>query len=984
MLGRLPTCAFLVAYVLISTKAYADAGRHTIPFSGTVVDESGKPVAGVEVASLGMLKAKPVRSAADGSFRLDVPLNSYGHATLSVMARADDGKLAFVHVWDEPAGGIREKLILKAPKVCEVQVVEGRGKPIEGAEVHTSLYYSELAAGQTDARGRWSAAFPADAKQWSVYALRPKVGFDYATGERSSSPDRPAPVPDKVTLKLDGARPPLRIKTVTRDGKPIEGVNVGASYFKRNGRGTTSGTLPGTTRKTDATGSVVFDWLPADVEGGLMSFPDSDDWYSISPSYIDGIASRNEVSHTLQPRERLSGRVTTADGRPAPDVKIRLTGQAGYGGGNLFSGEAVTDDEGRYAIRAYSQHAYVLTATRGDMAAPYRAGIVVVAGKPTTGVDFVLGPGTRLKGQVVAGSDRKPAPGTYVHYRIEKGQVPDEIREKGNRNKLPVFSYESRQADKDGRFDFLIGPGEYTLQASDKVEPIQITIPAENPPAELVRDITLPKREFGPFALTVVDKKGKPVADAAVEGVYESQAGSSFPRATTDENGRVEQRRRIDPLVLGVFSRDRTLGAIQRIDADAAEAKFVLKPLAKARGRLLDPEGRPIAEYKFNYGLRVSLGPPQSSPFTYAFGNNAAIDKDGRWEMVGLVPGETYQMSAYLKGSEGHSRVVAQVTPTSAALQDLGDVTADLSPPKPYQPPTAADRTRDAFAARGEKTPEEKLSYTLIEAKREYTRPLLLFGKPKDPASVELFQLFNDQDTSEDKSRPKTPADLRWEFELASLDVSQASVKALAKRLGLPDPGNESPRLAVLGDDGKLSAVYPLELLKDGKLNPKALAAFLSPLKPPTRDAEEMVKAGLAKAREENKTLFLICSASWCGPCRLLARFLESHKAELSKHYVFVKLDISRDTDTSRVVERYQGKDASNGVPWFAILDAGGTTLATSNAKASPYEGAASTNIGFPSSKPAVAHFLGMLKSTAPGLSDEFLGKLKAELDRAR
>ena len=86
-----------------------------------------------------------------------------------------------------------------------------------------------------------------------------------------------------------------------------------------------------------------------------------------------------------------------------------------------------------------------------------------------------------------------------------------------------------------------------------------------------------------------------------------------------------------------------------------------------------------------------------------------------------------------------------RVKPADPSPLALGDVSIDLSPPKPYVPPTPAQRTSESFAARKGKTPREKVESTRVEAKREYTRPLLLFGNPKDPECVELFRLFNER-----------------------------------------------------------------------------------------------------------------------------------------------------------------------------------------------------------------------------------------------
>jgi thiol-disulfide isomerase/thioredoxin len=184
--------------------------------------------------------------------------------------------------------------------------------------------------------------------------------------------------------------------------------------------------------------------------------------------------------------------------------------------------------------------------------------------------------------------------------------------------------------------------------------------------------------------------------------------------------------------------------------------------------------------------------------------------------------------------------------------------------------------------------------------------------------------------------------------------------------------------LAILNEDGKLAATYPLRLDAAKKLDGSALGAFLLEHKLATRDAERMLADALVKARAEDKRVFLIMSASWCGPCRMLARFLAVHKPELDRHYVFVKLDVSRDEHAESLRRRYE-KGEHNGVPWYVILDTDGVPLVTSNTDAVKRE-YGMTNIGFPSSKAGIDHFLDMLRQTAPRLPAESLEALRAAL----
>src|SRR4029077_19736962 len=105
---------------------------------------------------------------------------------------------------------------------------------------------------------------------------------------------------------------------------------------------------------------------------------------------------------------------------------------------------------------------------------------------------------------------------------------------------------------------------------------------------------------------------------------------------------------------------------------------------------------------------------------------------------------------------EEHSyRRVAEFTPKDARPADLGDRRVDPEPHKPYVPPTPVERTAQAFAAAKSTSPSERKDKVLTEARREYTRPLLLFGNPKDPACVDLFRLFNEEAEEDDDPKGK-------------------------------------------------------------------------------------------------------------------------------------------------------------------------------------------------------------------------------------
>ena len=124
-----------------------------------------------------------------------------------------------------------------------------------------------------------------------------------------------------------------------------------------------------------------------------------------------------------------------------------------------------------------------------------------------------------------------------------------------------------------------------------------MTIPTDSPPRELVRDLVMPRPQTGPFAVTVLDANGKPVGAAVIDGVYQATT-AYFNRVVADPHGTIRLDRSLDPLVLVATSPDKSVAGITRIDAEATEARIVVKPTATASARLTDPQGKPIARQK--------------------------------------------------------------------------------------------------------------------------------------------------------------------------------------------------------------------------------------------------------------------------------------------------------------------------------------------------------------------------------------------------
>jgi RNA polymerase sigma factor (sigma-70 family) len=963
-----------------------------LALTGTVVDEAKNPVAGATVTAIDSRKNLPsVKSGVDGAFRLPVGPRVRERVYVLIVAEGANGKLGCATVNEKRPQPVQ--VVLKVPREVKLNVTDSGNKSVDGADVYVMGDHWIVAKGRTDAQGRWTGRVPADAYDSShgsgAIALKSKVGFDYVMLKQGpKGNDDPERLPDQIHLKLDGART-LRVKTVDSDGKPIAGVKVGPGYIRKPGReGDVN--LSGVSELFQTTGidGAVFDWLPERFVDHLPMIVDSDNFFIADHSVaIMAEDLAVELSVPLLPMECISGRVTHADGRPAAGITVNAEGQGeGHGG---FRGSVRTDAAGRYVFeKAQSDQAYVVTVSDKEWAAPIKSGIVLRKGKPIEGLDFVLCPATRVHGRVTIAPDGTPAVKETVWVGTILGPYPAELRKKDNRRYQSMGRQWAVETDTEGRYEFNLGPGVYDLRGPPPVESASIKIPAANAPKEIVRDFTvIPRPKTAPFAGRVVDDMGQPIAKAQVNGVYASNLASSrgIEPMSTGDDGRFQLERLLVPTVFHVRTADGLRAGMVRIGADASKVDVVIRPVGKATGRLLNLKGNPIAKHTLRLGIRVSLGDSETNPSIMTlfgdFGGRVMTDEQGRFELGGLVAGAGESYSIDFPYDSDRSFITIKTFELKDARElEFGDLRIRLEPRNEYVPPTAAKRATEAFGASKSNTPLKRKDKILVEARREYTRPMLLFGQPKDPACIELFRLFDEReeaDDATDNAKRPTPNTMRWQFELASLDTEQPDVRKLAQTLGV-ELGKGSPILAVLDADGKLTATHALALDAKQMLDSDALGSFLAKHKLATRDAEKMLADAFTKAKAEDKRVFFIASASWCGPCRLLGRFLEPWKSELNRHFVFVKLDISRDEHADSVRKRIQG-DQDGGVPWYAILDNDGKTLITSNSPDRKRQGKAA-NIGFPSEAAEIEHFMNMLAQTAPRLTDQQRSEIRQSL----
>lgn len=146
------------------------------------------------------------------------------------------------------------------------------------------------------------------------------------------------------------------------------------------------------------------------------------------------------------------------------------------------------------------------------------------------------------------------------------------------------------------------------------------------------------------------------------------------------------------------------------------------------------------------------------------------------------------------------------------------------------------------------------------------------------------------------------------------------------------------------------------------------------------RSADEIMNEAIANATAENKSIFLMFHASWCGWCKKMDASMkdETCKDFFDKNYVIIHMVVKESAankhlenpGAAELLAKHKGD--KSGIPFWLIFDNKGELLADSFIRP---EGTgmdqAGSNIGCPAKEDEIAAFITKLKTTSSPTKEE-------------
>jgi RNA polymerase sigma factor (sigma-70 family) len=386
-----------------------------------------------------------------------------------------------------------------------------------------------------------------------------------------------------------------------------------------------------------------------------------------------------------------------------------------------YHARATTNDRGEYRIVGAPKQPKYMMALGGRKGVPYidytQFDIADTPGLDPVKLDFELERGVEISGKVIDKVSGKPVSGGRVGY-FHAGDNPN-VKDFATLTGAKFIISQWGQIGHDGSFTVLgiPGPGALVVLARDSTRYVRLDVGPElrrlkvngSPIGATHAVFTVDASEDDPKTRTctihvtasasrpvlVQDPDGKPIRDAQAAGLRDSEMPTKLTSDRLTITGLPKDSTRARAVV--ILHPERNLGGVASVSSDSDRPVEVkLQPLGTLSGRLVDDDGKPLPGRKvllflFLDAKKFENLPKEWCPFdsliTTAWREfttrEVTTDKDGRFTVTGLLPGERYDLNA----AEGQFRRRAAPTHRyrdfrveSGKVKDVGDLKPQRRP----------------------------------------------------------------------------------------------------------------------------------------------------------------------------------------------------------------------------------------------------------------------------------------------------------------
>jgi hypothetical protein len=328
--------------------------------------------------------------------------------------------------------------------------------------------------------------------------------------------------------------------------------------------------------------------------------------------------------------------------------------------------------------------------------------VPVPAGFNPAPLDFELARGVVLTVKVMDANTGQPVPGYVEYFTFPDNPIFKEFKgyAAADRQERPA---------KDAKFRLVVpaGPGLIAFRAEAKSYPVAVgadrfkdrmrgglinTVPSlchpinfsvltpVEPKADAqTAEVTIALRAGKTVRGTVLDPDDKPLAGAIARGLKSSPAVFG-PWEPEPLKGAEFEAVSLDPakprMVVFVHKEKKLAGAVRVRGDEKGPVEVKLGPWATITGRLVDADGKPLADIRLGFVQNIDEADPTGVGDLP--GREVRTGKGGRFTLAGFAPGLRYNLTAM-----NSARILARIGKdglqfTAGEEKDVGDVVAKV------------------------------------------------------------------------------------------------------------------------------------------------------------------------------------------------------------------------------------------------------------------------------------------------------------------